>query len=82
MRVIYVYPIKKVASYVYAMKKFQTRVYVTHPKFVEVHAILDGWRVNRGVRGCVKTVFPLCAIKGLKMAEKWKNRNKSDKKKK
>jgi hypothetical protein len=40
---------------------------------------LDGWRVNKGVRECVKTVLPLCAIKGLKMAEKWENRNKSDK---
>jgi hypothetical protein len=47
-------------------------VYATHPKFVDVHAILDGWRVNRGVRGSVKTVLPLCAIKVLKMAEKWK----------
>jgi hypothetical protein len=37
-----------------------------HPKFVDVHANLDGWRVNIGVRGCVKTVLPLCAIKGFK----------------
>jgi hypothetical protein len=51
-----------------------------HPKFVDVHAILDGWRVNKGVRECVKTVLPLCAIKGLKMAGKWENRNKYRKK--
>jgi hypothetical protein len=55
--VIYVHAIKKVAIYVYAM----------HPKFVDAHVILDGWRVNRGVRGCVKTVLPLCAIKRLKI---------------
>jgi hypothetical protein len=57
-------------------------VYATHPKFVDVHVILDGWRVNRGVRGCVKTVLPLCAIKGLKMAENWKKTKKSNKNKK
>jgi hypothetical protein len=50
-------------------------VYATHPKFVDVDAILDGWRVNRGVRGCVKTVLPLCAIKGLKIRKVKKNRN-------
>jgi hypothetical protein len=57
-------------------------VYATHPKFIDVHAILDGWRVKRGVRGSVKTVLPLCAIKGLKWQKSEKNRNKSDKNKK
>jgi hypothetical protein len=51
-------------NYVYVMGKVPKYVYVTHLKLVDVHAILDGWRVNRGVRGCVKTVLPLCAIKG------------------
>jgi hypothetical protein len=46
------------------MGKVPKHVYVTHLKLVDVHAILDGWRVNRGVIGCVKTVLPLCAIKG------------------
>jgi hypothetical protein len=32
-----------------------------HSKFVDAHVILDGRRVNRGVRGCVKTILPLCA---------------------
>jgi hypothetical protein len=41
-----------------------------HPKFVDAHAILDGWRVNKGVRGCVKIILPLCAIKGFKKSEK------------
>jgi hypothetical protein len=56
-----VYLIKKVAE------KVPAHVYVMHPKFIDVHVILDGWRVNRGVRGCVKTVLPLCVIKGLKI---------------
>jgi hypothetical protein len=42
-RVIYVYAIKKVASYV-CHGKVLKHVYVTHPKFVDVHAILDGFR--------------------------------------
>jgi hypothetical protein len=46
-----------------------------HLKFVDAHAIFDGWRVNRGARGCVKTVVPLCAIKGLKNQKSEKNRN-------
>jgi hypothetical protein len=46
-----------------------------HPKFIDVHAILDGWRGNRGVRECVKTVLPLCAIKGLKNQKSEKNQN-------
>jgi hypothetical protein len=50
-------------------------MYAMHPKFVDVHAILDEWRVNRCVRGCVKTVLPLCAIKGLKNQKSEKNRN-------
>jgi hypothetical protein len=48
-------------------------MYVMHPKFVDVHTILDGWRVNRGVRGCVNTVLPLCAIKGFKNQKSEKN---------
>jgi hypothetical protein len=63
------YVIKKV------VEKVPVHVYVMHPKFIDVHAILDGWRVNRGVRGCVKTVLPLCVIKGLKNQKSEKNRN-------
>jgi hypothetical protein len=43
------------------------------PTFVDPCTILDGWRHNRGVRGCLKTVLPLCKIMGLKKIRKAKN---------
>jgi hypothetical protein len=69
--VIYVDDIKKKLLVTCMSLKSSKHLHATHPKFVEVHAILDGWRVNKCVRECVKIVLPLCAIKGLKMAEKW-----------
>ncbi len=41
--------------------------------FIDPCAILDEWRYHRGVRGCVKTVLPLCTIMGLKKIRKVKN---------
>jgi hypothetical protein len=38
---------------------------------------LDGWRYNRGVRGCVKTVLSLCTTMGLKIRKVKNNLEKA-----
>lgn len=63
-RVVYAYAIKKDASYMRVIKKLFSYLCVMTSNFIYLRTILDGWRLNRDVMSCVKTVLYLCIIIG------------------